>query len=148
MEISGGGTDQLRIGVADVLVDLEELERAEEIANSLDEPIYATLIRGRIHLARNEAEQALRAFEPELPAQPLDLAHAQAQLLGSLRLGQPALQHPPKNLQPIQLLAAHRQASRVVHAGPPGIHRARDPTLLMVRNPTFLHCVYIHTAGK
>ncbi len=63
MELSGGGTDQLRFGVADVLVDLEELERAEEIANSLDEPIYATLIRGRIHLARNEAEQALRAFE-------------------------------------------------------------------------------------
>jgi hypothetical protein len=25
---------------------------------------------------------------------------------------------------------------------------AKNPTFLMVRNPTFLHCVYIATAGK
>jgi tetratricopeptide (TPR) repeat protein len=38
IELSGGGNDQLRFTEADILVDLGELERAEEVADSLSEP--------------------------------------------------------------------------------------------------------------
>jgi len=63
IELTGGGGDELRFTQADVLVDLEQYERAEEIVKSLDEPIYATLIRGRIQLANDEPAAALESFE-------------------------------------------------------------------------------------
>jgi len=63
IELTGGGGDELRFTQADVLVDLEQYERAEEIVKSLDEPIYATLIRGRIQLAHDEPAAALESFE-------------------------------------------------------------------------------------
>ena len=46
-----------------MLVDLEQFDRAEEVVKSLDEPIYATLIRGRIQLANGEPAAALESFE-------------------------------------------------------------------------------------
>ena len=63
MELTGGGSDQLRFSQADVLVDLGELDRAEEVAKSLNEPIYGKLIRGRILLARGDPAGALDSFE-------------------------------------------------------------------------------------
>ncbi|MBW2288291.1 MAG: tetratricopeptide repeat protein, partial [Deltaproteobacteria bacterium] len=63
IELTGGGGDELRFTQADVLVDLEQYERAEEIVKTLDEPIYATLIRGRIQLANDEPAAALESFE-------------------------------------------------------------------------------------
>jgi tetratricopeptide (TPR) repeat protein len=63
MELTGGGSDQLRFSHADVLVDLGELERAEEVAKSLNEPIYGKLISGRIQLAKGDAKGALESFE-------------------------------------------------------------------------------------
>jgi tetratricopeptide (TPR) repeat protein len=63
IELTGGGGDELLFTQADVLVDLERYERAEEIVKSLDEPIYATLIRGRIQLANGEPAAALESFE-------------------------------------------------------------------------------------
>jgi tetratricopeptide (TPR) repeat protein len=63
IDLAGGGGDQLRFTQADVLVDLGELERAEEVAASLSEPTYATLIRGRILLEQGDAQGALHAFE-------------------------------------------------------------------------------------
>jgi tetratricopeptide (TPR) repeat protein len=63
IELSGGGGDSLNFTQADILVDLGELDRAEEIAAGLSEPTYATLIRGRILLERGDARGALTAFE-------------------------------------------------------------------------------------
>jgi tetratricopeptide (TPR) repeat protein len=63
IELSGGGSDQLRFTQADVLVDLGELDRAEEVAATLKEPTYARLIRGRILLERGDAAAALEAFD-------------------------------------------------------------------------------------
>jgi tetratricopeptide (TPR) repeat protein len=63
IELTGGGGDELRFTQADVLVDLEQFDRAEEVVESLDEPIYATLIRGRIQLAKGEPAAALESFE-------------------------------------------------------------------------------------
>jgi hypothetical protein len=90
----------------------------------------------------------LAPIESELPAQSLDLSHAQAQLLGRLRLRQPPLQHAAEDLQSVQLFGAHRQGSRIVHVGLQARHGgAKNPTFLMVRNPTFLHCVYSGKRG-
>jgi len=63
MDLAGGGGDQMRFTQADVLVDLGELERAEEVANSLSEPTYAALIRGRVLMERGDARGALAAFD-------------------------------------------------------------------------------------
>jgi len=63
IELTGGGGDELRFTQADVLVDLEQYERAEEVVESLDQPVYATLIRGRIQLARGDPAGALASFE-------------------------------------------------------------------------------------
>jgi tetratricopeptide (TPR) repeat protein len=63
IELTGGGGDELLFTQADVLVDLERYDRAEEVVKSLDEPIYATLIRGRIQLAQDDPAAALASFE-------------------------------------------------------------------------------------
>jgi tetratricopeptide (TPR) repeat protein len=63
IELSGGGSDQLRFTQADILVDLDQLDRAEEVADSLKEPTYARLIRGRVLLERGDAAGALEAFD-------------------------------------------------------------------------------------
>jgi tetratricopeptide (TPR) repeat protein len=63
IELTAGGGDELRFTQADVLIDLEQYDRAEEVVKSLDEPIYATLIRGRIQLANDEPAAALESFE-------------------------------------------------------------------------------------
>jgi len=88
-------------------------------------------------------------IQSELPTQPFDLSHARAQLLGRLDLCQPPLQQAPKNLQSVQLSGTHRQGSLFVHVDLQARHNgAWKPTFLMVRNPTFLHCVYICTTGN
>jgi tetratricopeptide (TPR) repeat protein len=69
-ELAGGGTDQLRFTQADVLIDLGELDRAEEIANSLEEPIYAKLLRGRVALERGDPQGALELFDQGIRAWP------------------------------------------------------------------------------
>jgi tetratricopeptide (TPR) repeat protein len=63
IELSGGGNDPLRFTQADILVDLGELDRAEEVAATLNEPTYGKLIQGRILLERGDAEGALAAFD-------------------------------------------------------------------------------------
>jgi tetratricopeptide (TPR) repeat protein len=69
-ELSGGGSEQLRFIHADVLIDVGELERAEEIAAQLEEPTYAKLLRGRILLERGDPEAALVQFEEGISAWP------------------------------------------------------------------------------
>jgi len=63
IELTGGGGNDLRFTQADILVDLERYDEAEAVVKSVDEPIYATLIRGRIQLAQGDPATALRSFE-------------------------------------------------------------------------------------
>jgi tetratricopeptide (TPR) repeat protein len=69
-ELSGGGDDPMRFAQADVLIDLGRLDRAEEIARSLEEPTYAKLLRGRILLTRGDAGGALEEIEQGIRAWP------------------------------------------------------------------------------
>jgi tetratricopeptide (TPR) repeat protein len=69
-ELAGGGNDQLRFTQADVLIDVGQLERAEEIAAALQEPTYAKLLRGRIALERGDAATALQLFDQGIRAWP------------------------------------------------------------------------------
>jgi hypothetical protein len=50
-------------------------------------------------------------------AQALDLTKAEAQPLRRAALRESPLQHAAQDLESIQLSGAHRQASRVAHAG-------------------------------
>jgi tetratricopeptide (TPR) repeat protein len=63
IELSRGGSDQLRFTHADILIDLDQLDRAEEVAATLSEPTYAKLILGRIQLERGDARSALESFD-------------------------------------------------------------------------------------
>ena len=63
IELSGDQGDRLRFIHADLLVDLDQLDRAEAVAKELEEPTYAKLIRGRIQLERGDAKAALESFE-------------------------------------------------------------------------------------
>jgi len=63
IELSRGGNDQLRFTRADLLIDVGRLDEAQQVANTLEEPTYAKLIRGRIQLERGEAALALRNFD-------------------------------------------------------------------------------------
>jgi tetratricopeptide (TPR) repeat protein len=69
-ELSGGGDDQVRFTQADVLIDLGQLDRAEEIAAKLGQPTYTRLLRGRILLARGDAKGALEHFDQGIRAWP------------------------------------------------------------------------------
>jgi len=114
VELTGGGGNDLRFTQADVLVDLGEYERAEEVVKSIDEPIYATLIRGRVHLAQGNPEQALRSFEKGIRHWPNNagaryLAGAAAYELGDWRRAtselREALRADPSSTQAAKLLA-------------------------------------------
>jgi tetratricopeptide (TPR) repeat protein len=63
IELTGGGGNELRFTQADILVDLERYDEAEAIVKTVDEPIYATLIRGRIQLAQGDPAAALQSFD-------------------------------------------------------------------------------------
>jgi len=63
IELTGGGGDQVNFTRADLLIDTGNLEEAERVAQGLDEPTYTTMLRGRIQLAKGNAEAALAAFD-------------------------------------------------------------------------------------
>jgi tetratricopeptide (TPR) repeat protein len=69
-ELSGGGDDQLRFTQADLYIDTDQLDRAEELIGMIQEPTYAKLLRGRILLARGDAKGALEQFEQGIRAWP------------------------------------------------------------------------------
>jgi tetratricopeptide (TPR) repeat protein len=69
-ELVGGGGDRVRFTLADILIDLGQLDRAEEVASSIELPAYAQPIRGRILLMRGDPEGALKAFEKGIRAWP------------------------------------------------------------------------------
>ncbi len=87
IELSGGGGDQLRFTEADILVDLGELDRAQQVADSLSEPTYAKLIQGRILLERKDPRGALAAFEDGIRNWPNNAGARYLAGLAAYRLG-------------------------------------------------------------
>jgi len=114
IELTAGGGDELRFTQADVLVDLGQFDRAEEVVKSLDEPIYATLIRGRIQLANGDPAAALESFEKGIRHWPNNagaryLAGVAAYELGDWERAvselREAMRADSKQTQAVQLLA-------------------------------------------
>jgi tetratricopeptide (TPR) repeat protein len=66
MERSGQASSSLRFAQADMLIEEGELDRAEEIAATIEEPSYRNLLDGSILLARGEPEAALAKLESGL----------------------------------------------------------------------------------
>ena len=63
-EMMGGPrNDQARFSYADILLDAQELERAEEVAVGIEDPVYRQLIAGRILLVRGDAAGALATLD-------------------------------------------------------------------------------------
>jgi len=63
VELTGGGGDELRFTQADILIDLDRYDEAEAVIESVKEPVYKTLIRGRIQLAKGDPAAALASFD-------------------------------------------------------------------------------------
>jgi tetratricopeptide (TPR) repeat protein len=92
----------LRFAMADILIAEGEFDRAEEIANSMQEPSYRTLLRGSIALAKGDPAAALKLLESGLRLWP---NNAGARYIA----GQAALQMG--DLQ--RALAEYREATRI-----------------------------------
>ncbi|MDG2051654.1 MAG: tetratricopeptide repeat protein [Myxococcota bacterium] len=56
----------MRFALADMLIEEGNFERAEQIADSLDEPAYKHLLRGAILLKQGQAQSALESFDAGL----------------------------------------------------------------------------------
>ncbi|MBW2542235.1 MAG: tetratricopeptide repeat protein, partial [Deltaproteobacteria bacterium] len=82
-----GGGDPIQFVRADLLVDVGELDRAEELAKHLAEPSYASTIRGRILLARGDAEAALAAFDEGIARWPNNAGARYLAGIAALQLG-------------------------------------------------------------
>ncbi len=63
LEQAYGDLEGLRYMRADILVDLERIEEAEQALEDVEEPPLRDHVRGRILLARGEPEQALQVLE-------------------------------------------------------------------------------------
>jgi tetratricopeptide (TPR) repeat protein len=87
LDEAGGAGDSLGFIRADLLVDVGELDRAEELANNLEEPSYTNLILGRILLARGDAEAALAAFDEGIASWPSNAGARYLAGIAALQLG-------------------------------------------------------------
>ncbi|MDJ0864609.1 MAG: tetratricopeptide repeat protein [Myxococcota bacterium] len=63
---SPGRAERLEFARADLLADVGRLDEAEAVIDSLSEPSFRDLMRGRVKLARGDAEGALEAFDEGL----------------------------------------------------------------------------------
>lgn len=93
---------QLRFALADLLVTEGELQRAEEIAASMQEPSYRALIRGSIKLAEGDPARALELLESGLRLWPNNPGARYVAGQAALQLG---------DLQ--RALAEYREATRI-----------------------------------
>jgi tetratricopeptide (TPR) repeat protein len=84
---TGGERDSLQFIRADLLVDVGELDRAEELANHLEESSYTSMIRGRILLVRGDAEAALAAFDEGIASWPSNAGARYLAGIAALQLG-------------------------------------------------------------
>jgi tetratricopeptide (TPR) repeat protein len=87
LDLTGGGGDQARFMHADLLIDVGDLERAEEVAGELEEPTYATMIYGRISLVNGDAAGALAAFDEGIANWPNNAGARYLAGAAALRLG-------------------------------------------------------------
>lgn len=62
-QLAGGGDDTLRFAQGDLYADLGQLEKAEAVLETIEEPTYSELLRGRILLAKKDPKAALAAFD-------------------------------------------------------------------------------------
>jgi tetratricopeptide (TPR) repeat protein len=56
-------TDQARFTYADILLDAEKIDRAEQLAAEIEDPVYRWLIQGRIAVTRGDPVGALRILD-------------------------------------------------------------------------------------
>ena len=87
VELSGNDSDLIRFTRADLLVDIGALNRAEALADTLEEPTYATMIRGRISLSRGNAAAALAAFDEGIANWPHNAGARYLAGVAALQLG-------------------------------------------------------------
>ena len=111
----------LRFALADILIAEGDYAAAEEIANSLQEPSYRSLIRGSAKLAQGDPAAALKQLEAGLRLWPNNAGARYAAGQAALQLG---------DLQ--RALAEYREATRVDE-------KATDAALAMARIYYSLH---------
>jgi tetratricopeptide (TPR) repeat protein len=70
VELSGKPSEAILFTHADVLLDLNQIDRAREVAAKLEQPAYASLIRGRLALLSGDPKTALAEFETGINAWP------------------------------------------------------------------------------
>jgi tetratricopeptide (TPR) repeat protein len=63
-------SDELLFRKADLLIQLDQLDEAEQVSTQLPEGVYRDLIRGKLLLQRNDVAGALQAFEDGLTRWP------------------------------------------------------------------------------
>ncbi len=68
--VAPAGNDNLGFFKADLLIDLNRLDEAEALVNTLSEASFRDLLRGRILLARGDAKGALATFDTGLKRWP------------------------------------------------------------------------------
>jgi tetratricopeptide (TPR) repeat protein len=88
-EILGGPrSDQARFTYADILVDAEELERADEVAAEIEDPVYRQLIEGRITLMRGDAAGALGLLDAAVQQWPDNAGARHLAGIAALQVGE------------------------------------------------------------
>lgn len=70
IDLAGEAPASLHFGEVDLLIDLGELERAEQRLASVEDPKLRRLLRGRLELARDDPARALAALDEGLAAWP------------------------------------------------------------------------------
>lgn len=87
IQVSPKANDNLSFLRADLLIDLSRLDEAETLANTLAEPAYRDLLRGRILLTRGDASGALATFDTGLKRWPSNAGARYLAGLAAFQLG-------------------------------------------------------------
>ena len=101
IELSADGNEDLRFQLADIQVDLGELEAAENLAADLKEAAYRDHIQGRVLVERGENEAAIPVLERSLSQWPNNAGARYTAARASFELGR-------YDQARAQLLEAHR----------------------------------------
>jgi tetratricopeptide (TPR) repeat protein len=88
MAAAAGPSEELLFRKADLLIQLERLDEAEQVSLELSEGVYRDLIRGKLLLQRDDVAGALQAFEDGLTRWPNNAAARFLAGQAAERLGQ------------------------------------------------------------
>jgi tetratricopeptide (TPR) repeat protein len=105
LDLSPEQSQDLRFQLADLLIDLKELDEAERIAGELKEPAYRDHLDGRILVERGEYEKAIPVLERSLSQWPNNAGARYAAAKANFELGR-------YDRARAQLLEAHRLDAR------------------------------------